>query len=555
MKRTLALLLSLIMICGMFAACGQSDTTDDPNKGQEENNTQTEPGTPDEVQTLTILHTAEPSILDVARFLGIADRTLFFNVLEPLTRIEDGVVVGAGAKSWDVSEDGLTYTFHLRENYWSDGQPVTAEDYVTALKRQADPNNAFAFASDYYSIKNFEAAFNGEASVDDIGATASDDKTLVLELGSLNVTLLSTADFFPLRADIAEKYGDTLGTEADKFLSCGPFTLASWTHNSDIKLEKNEKYWDADNIKLQNVTLNIIPDSNAQLASFENGTLDYLNVSDSDYVNKFQGRDDMSEILIPAGRTIMIVFNCEDSTFSNAKIRQAFSLALDRDSLAEVITNGTATPAYGLIPSECSVGDLNYRENVEEPLLAVKEANPDPKALLIEGMEEAGLGSDPSSLTVTLSWGATTAAARTYAELYQSMWQDALGCTIELEFNDNSTHMSNVGQGKYQMASTSWGANVEPQFQLSRWATKVGGQSRWINNEYKQLVSKAAQTLDEKERLDLYAQAEKLLIEDAAIAPVYFTANRRFYYNYIQGLNVNTFDTTGLTRIYTSGRK
>ena len=134
------------------------------------------------------------------------------------------------------------------------------------------------------------------------------------------------------------------------------------------------------------------------------------------------------------------------------------------------------------------------------------------------------------------------------------MWQDALGCKVELEFNDSSTHMSNVGQGKYQMASTSWGANVEPQFQLSRWATKVGGQSRWINNEYKQLVSKAAQTLDEKERLDLYAQAEKLLIEDAAIAPVYFTANRRFYYNYVQGLNANTFDTTGLTRIYTSGR-
>ncbi|MEA4919853.1 MAG: peptide ABC transporter substrate-binding protein [Clostridiaceae bacterium] len=555
MKKTIALLLSLIMICGMFAACGQKDSTEDNSKTDGQQSQTGDAVKPDEVQTISILHTAEPSILDVARFLGLADRSTFYNILEPLVRIENGVPAAAGAEKWDISSDGLTYTFHLRENYWSDGKAVTSEDYATALKRQATPANAFPFASDYYSIKNFEAVFNGQKDVSELGVTTPDEKTLVIELSTLNVSLLASTDFFPDRADIAEANGDAYGTEADKLLCCGPFVLKTWTHNSAMKLEKNEKYWDSKNVKLQNVTLNIIPDANAQLASFENGSLDYLNVSDNDYVKKFQGRDDMSEILVAAGRTVMVVFNCTDSVFQNQKIRLAFSLSLDRDSLADVITGGTATPAYSLVPKECSVGTLNFREKVEEPLTALKKQHSDVKALLVEGMEEAGLGNDPSKLTVKFSWGATTAVARTYAELYQQIWQQALGCKVELEFNDSPTHMSNVNQGNYQMAATSWGANVEPQFQLSRWATKVGGQSHWINEEYRTLVSKASQTADEKERLDLYAKAEKLLIEDAAIAPVYFTANRRFYYNYVQGLDANTFDTTGLKDIYTAGRK
>ena len=559
MKRAFALLLSLLMLCSLLTACGGNETAGGDEKEQETQSVQTgnpdgQP-VPDEVQTLSILHSAEPSVLDVARFLGIADRSLFYNVLEPLVRIKDGVPVPAGAESWSFSDDDLTCTFRLRENSWSDGQPVTSEDYAAALHRQADPKNAFAFASDYYAIENFEAVSTGEMDADALGIETPDDKTLVLHLTAPTPALLSSSDFFPCRADVAEACGDTFGTEADKTPCCGPFVLTEWTHNSALKLEKNEKYWDAESVLLQTVTLNIIPDSNAQLASFENGSLDYLTVSDADYVRKFQSRDDMQEMLVPAARTQMVVFNCQDDVFRNAKVRQAFSLAIDREMLAEVITNGTATPAYSLIPAECSVGSLNFRENADEPLLALQAQNSDPKALLQEGMKELNLGEDTSALTVSFAWGATTATARTYAELYQQMWQDALGCVVELEFNDSSTHMSNVNQGSYQMAITSWGANIEPQFQLSRWANKKGGQSQWQNADYNSLVSRASQTADEKERLALYAEAEDLIVTDAAFAPVYFTAQRRFYYDYLQGLTGNTFDTTGLAGLYTAGRE
>lgn len=565
MKRTLSLLLALTMLLGLMAGCNMSnpepmegdgsnppEQTDDAPKDNPD--PQPASGEKDADQYLNVLLSAEPSVLDVARFLGIVDRNLFSNIKEPLTRIKDGEVVGAGAESWEISDDGLTYTFHLRENYWSDGQKVTAQDYIAALQRQCDPANAFAFTSDYADIKNFDAIAKGETDPSSLGVSAPDESTLVIELERVNVSLLSSTDFFPDRADIAQQHGDTLGTEADKTPCCGPFALQSWTHNSSLELVKNEKYWNAENVFLEKVTYHIIPDENAQLASLENGSLDYLGVSTPEYVTKFQGREDMSEMMISAGRTVMVLFNCEDPVFSNAKVRMAFSLALDRDALAEVITNGTATPAYSLVPPDCNVGDLNFRENADEPLEAVRAANPDPKALLIEGMKELNLGEDPSKLTVKFAWGATTAAARTYSELYQQIWQDELGCTVELEFNDNATHMSNVNGGDYQMASFSWGANYEPQFQLSRWANKMGGQSRWKNEEYVSLVSQASQTLDEKERLDLYAKAEKMLIEDAALAPVYFTASRRFYYNYVCGLTGNTFDTMGLIGIYTSGR-
>ena len=555
MKRKLSLLLALMMIVTLFTGCNKALQNPDENMNDSSNKEQgqTEDGK-DTDQYLNVLIDAEPSVLDVARFVGVVDRNMFFNILEPLTRIENGEVVGAGAESWDISDDGLTYTFHLRENYWTDGQKVTAQDYLTALQRQCDPNNAFPHVSDYNTIENFVAISSGEADVSTLGASAPDENTLVLKLNAPNVALLSSTDFFPDRADIAEKYGDTLGTEASNMMCCGPYTLESWTHNSQLVLTKNDKYWDADSFDIQKVTMLIIPDSNAQMASLENGSLDYLGVSTPEYVEKFQARDDMDEMMLSSARTSMVIFNCEDSVFSNEKVRQAFSLALDRDALAEVITNGTATPAYSLVPPDCQVGNLNFRENVEEPLTALAKEVDDPKALLIEGMQELGLGDDPSKLTVKFAWGATTAQARTYSELYQQLWQEALGCTVELEFNDSATHQSNVNAGNFQMASMSWGANYEPQFQLSRWSTEMGGQSRWKNAEYVSLVTEASQTKDEQKRLELYGQAEELLICEAAIAPVYSQASRRFYYSYVNGLNGNTFDTTSFKGVYTSGR-
>lgn len=563
MKRSMALLLALVLTLALAACGGNNNQTNNSQNDQTQNTGNSDAGDAGDAQTtgaadadsyINCLLAAEPSSLDVARFMDTYGRSILMNITEPLTRIVDGVVTGAGAESWTVSEDGLVYTFTLRENTWSDGQPVVAGDYLYALQRQADPNNAWALAADMYSIAGFEAVFTGASDMSALGVEAPDDSTLVITLESPNSAFLSNTDIFPCRQDYVEQYGDAYGAEAANIIGCGPFNLVEWVHSSSLTFEKNESYWNADAVQLQKFTFNIIADTNAQMASFESGALDYINVANSEYIQKFSADSSLVSEPYSAARSYMLVFNCQDEVLSNSKIRLAFSLALDREILAEVITGGTAQPSTGLVPPECTVGSYNFREEAGDLIGALQEANPDPQALLIEGMEEAGLGSDPSTLAVSFAWGATTADARTYAELFQQMWQETLGVTVELVFNDSATHMSNINSGSYQIASTSWGANPEPQFQLSRWSTATGGQSKWINEEYCQLVNEGISTMDDTQRLELYRQAEELLVSEAAIAPIYWTGSIRFSYAYVQGFSENVFDTTGMMEMYTSGR-
>lgn len=548
MKKIISVLLIAIMSLCLLSSCGSEPETGGHGVGIDDRTTAAgEEAAERTGRHLNALLASEPSSLDCARFLGIVDRTILHSITEPLTRIENGIVTEAGAESCEISDDGLTYTFRLRENYWSDGQRVTADDYVCALMRQSDPANAWSFASDFFCVEGFEERYNGEDRA--LGAAAQDDDTLVITLNAPNPAFLSTVDIFPCRQDMVDLYGDAYGAEAESVLSCGPFTLESWVHNSVLEFSKNDLYWDAESVALDAFTDMIITDEGAQMASLENGSLDYAAVSAAEYAERFAARDDMYELDITTDRTNMLVFNCEDEVFSNTKIRQAFSLAPDRDLVVEIVANGLGTPAFGLVPTVCFVGDINFREVTPEPLKALAEEYPDPKALLIEGMEEAGLGSDPASLTVTLSFGGTDAAARTNAELYQQMWQTALGVTVKIDFNESATHLANVREGGYQIASVGWGSTYEPQFQLSRWATPTGGQSRWINEEYVSLVSDGAANTDDAGRLAAYQQAEALLVREAAIAPLFYNESRTFARSYVSGIPENPFDTTGMKTI------
>lgn len=548
MKKTITRILSLAFALSLLTACGSESQTDTQSEGSQAEEQNESPQA--EAQYINTFIASDPSTLDCARFLGVVDRVILHSITEPLTRIQDGIVTAAGAESWEISDDGLTYTFHLRENYWEDGQKVTASDYAYAMQRQADPANAWSFASDFFSIVNYEAVYNGEADASALGVTVQDDTTLVITLSEPNPAFLSTVDIFPCRQSDAEENGDTYGSEAGTILSCGPFKLDSWVHNSQLDFSKNDQYWDKDNVALDRFTNLVIDDEGAQMASLENGSIDYASVVSQEYAGKFDTREDIYKLEMPLDRTVMVVFNCEDEIFASEKIRQAFSLALDRNLLIEITNGGLGTPAYGLVPTVCYVGDLNYRENAPEPLKALESTVSDPKDLLIEGMEEAGLGSDPSALTVTFTYSDTSAKGRTDAELYQQLWRDLLGVEVEIDFNESAT--ANIRAGEYQVGSVGWGSTYEPLFQLSRWST--GGQSFWVNDEYAALVAEGAASMDEAARLEKYLQAEEMLVTEAAIAPVYYNASRTYAYNYVGGIPVNPFDTTGMKTYSVSGR-
>ena len=383
-----------------------------------------------------------------------------------------------------------------------------------------------------------------------LGVIAQDDATLVITLSAPNPAFLSTVDIFPCRRSDVETNGDTYGSEAGTISSCGPFKLNSWLHNSKLEFSKNDQYWDKDNVALDSFTTHIITDEGAQMASLENGSVDYANVTMQEYAAKFDARSDLYKLETATDRTAMLVFNCQDSVFANEKIRQAFSLALDRDLIIQITNGGLGTPAYGLIPTVCYVGDTNFRQVTPEPLKALAFTVSDLKALLVEGMGEAGLGYDPSTLSVSFTYTDVSAAGRTYAELYQQLWRDVLGVEVDIDFDESG--LSSIRAGDYQIGSVGWGSTYEPLFQLSRWST--GGQSFWVNEEYAALVAEGAASMDDAVRLKNYQQAEEMLVISAAIAPTHYNVARTYAYSYVGGIPTNPFDTTGMKTYYTGGR-
>lgn len=497
-------------------------------------------------QVLNCAWNQEPTSLDITKYAGASDLKVIWNIYEPLVRISKGKIVPAGAKSWSVSEDGFTFSFELVENYWSDGKKVTAQDYVDMLKRMANPDNLFAYASDYYAIKNFEKINSGELAVDEIGAKAISDKELEIMLEYPDSNFLASVELYPEREDVVSKYGSNYGYSADNMVCCGPFVLSEWNHNSNIKLIRNDKYWDNENISLDEVNLKIIPEDTTQYMEFKAGNIDYLSVSDENYVNEFRTNSNMKEENAQSAKTYMFLFNTKDSLMQNIKIRQAFSLSINREEICSSLDNGLTTPAYGLIPPTTMVGEYDYRESVNEPLNGLSTL--EPKQLLKEGLDE--LGVDENALSITLSCPSDS-NSQTLAEYYKQMWEKNLGVKIEINTQEFATYKSLIWSDQYQIATTAWGGSLEPKFLLSKWLPD--NQCQWDNEGYADTVNKAASCTDSKLRMEGYAEAEKMLIADQAIiAPIKYDGYSIFYYDYVGGTTNYPFDNVGFRNMSVS---
>ena len=555
-KKLMAVVTTFAVASALFVGCGGSDSA---SSGGDTTKIDSE-------QLYNGYLGAEPGTLDSSKCSDTYGNSILYDIMEPLTRLEDdkdgnGVLVAAGAEKWESNENGTVWTFHLRDNKWSDGQAVKAQDYEYGIKRSLDPKTGSPYAYLLTPIKNAEAVNEGKMGLQDLGVKAVDDKTLEITLSEPTPYFLSLTyqtPMFPLRQDIVEKNGEKYGSEKETLIYNGPFTVTDWTHNSKIVLAKNDSYWDKDNVKLQTINYPIMQDINAIYNSLENNSIDSAGVTKPEWRDRFAKNDKLENVRVVNQRVNFAFYNHKDTIFKNNNIRQAFSLGMDREEIANTIFNGIHEPAYGWVPKSITGdGEKEYRDVVAEPLKEIKDKNSDAKALLIKGMEELGLGSDPATLKVKFTLGGTDQWFRTFGEYLQQMYKKTLGVNLEIEFLEWPIFQSKVQKGEFQIGYMSWGAEFNDPISMLKLVTSDSTAilSGWKNEKYDELIKKASVEMDAQKRLELYKEAEKVLFDDAVLCPVVYTASNIFRYKYLKGVSDNPFSTAGSKHVYTQGRK
>lgn len=568
MKKWLSVLLAAVMVTSLTACGGSNGGGETANTENSSQTADAEPGEPDAEQVMNDYMSSDPTSLDISLRADSYSSGIINNTMEGLIRLEDQngeyVVAPGDAQTWESNEDGTVWTFHLGDNKWSDGEPVTAQQYVYSLQRSADPATGCPNGWFLSPILNYDAISSGEMAPTELGVKAVDDKTLEITLSATTPAFLEMTNgtvYYPQREDKMTEWGEKYGTEAEYTVYNGPFVLDEWTHNSKLVLKKNENYWNAANVTMETVNIMILSDVTAVTNAYQSGEIDYIGVSTQEWLDEFNADENSKYSTYTTANLMFNFYNTKDPVFSNAKIRKAFSLSIDHEDINEMCFGDLRVPTYGWVVPTISVGETNYREAAGDVLLEQKaelEAEgKTPLDLLLEGMEEAGLGDDPSTLDVTLSLAGTDDWFRTFGEYLQQVYKMELGVDIKIDFSEWGIFSENLSNGNYQMGYMSWEAYYNDPYDVlsvfySDWDQCSTG---WANEEYDALVKAGSTEMDEQKRLEDYIQAERLLLDDAVICPLVTSQVHSFYKNYVYGYSELGFSSNGYKGMYTSGRQ
>ncbi len=565
-KKVIALILTTVIAATtLFVGCGKEQPKTD-DKGT------TATTEMDKEQYFNYCFITDVKTLDPSKNDDTYGGMILTDTLEPLTRVivdKEGktVIEPAGAKSWDISPDGLTYTFHLNDFNWEDGQKVTSKEYAYSLLRTLDPATASTYPQLIYGIKGAQAYNEGTGKAEEVGLATPDDNTLVVTLEApmpYFIELTHFTLFVPQRKDIIEKNSSNFGAEANTVISCGPFRVKEWIHDNKVVLEKNEKYYDKDKVNLTQVNIKIIKEDEARMQEMYTGGLDQVDVVVQEWTDKFKQVDGLEQIEVMEPSVSYFIFNQTATVnnvklFSNAKIRKAFSAAIDRPKVINLIAEGTAIEATGWIPPKVDLAGDEFRKIAEfDPVTKILEEVKDPKALFIEGLKELNADPDPSKYEVIYTVGNTSARGKKNAEVYQQMFQEKLGIKFTIDQVESAIRSQKVSKLDYQMTQMAWiGDYNDPSTFMDMWNTKMPNfKTGWANTKYDDLIKKANSITDKAERLKLYKEAEKLLIyDDVVIAPVMFNKKNQFQYKYVKdAMQPNFGSTCELKYAYIQGR-
>ncbi|MBU8714705.1 MULTISPECIES: peptide ABC transporter substrate-binding protein [Brevibacillus] len=524
MKKSMFALVSSIAVLGVaLAGCGGGQQAAQPTSqpaqsGQAQGNAQPAPAEkPKEAQVLRWNLHSEPPTGDPGLAEDTTSAAIVKALFDGLTRIgPSGKPEEAVAEKIEVSPDLKTYTFKLRDSKWSNGDPVTAHDFVYAWKRALDPKTASNYAYQLYYIKNAEKANKGNGSLDEVGVKALDDKTLQVELANptpffLELTAFQT--YFPVNKKVIESSATWAG-DAKTHVGNGPFKMETWEHKSKMVMVKNENYWDKDSVKLDKIEFSMVEDENTELSMFENGEIDWAGAPLSSLpTDAMPALKDSGKLQVkPVGATYWYKFNTEQPPFNNVKIRKAFAYAINRQILIDNVLQANQQPAMGAVPPTMALNpDGYFKDNDLETA----------KKLLEEGMKEQGLSKLPP---VTLVYN-TSEGHKKIAEAIQDQWRKNLGVEVKLENQEWKVYLETMHEGNYQVGRLGWSGDFnDPINFLELFKEKDGGNNdtRWENPKFKELLNQSATEGDPDKRKAILREAEQIMMDEMPIMPIYF---------------------------------
>ena len=467
------------------------------------------------------LPTGEPVTMDPGVSYGDVELAILFNIYDGLTGIDQatGEVVPRVAESWEANEDSTVYTFHLRPDaQWSDGTPITAEDFVYSWRRVLDPNTLSEYVSAMYFLQNGEQIANGEMDLEELGVEAIDDQTLQVTLTGPMVffpRIAATWTYFPVPKHIIDEHGDGWTDTGEQGVSNGPFVMDQWNHDQDIILVPNPNYTTGDPVTLTRAEYRIFEDQSTQAyIAFENDELDYAAPEGPD-LDRILADPAVAETLIqfPLSNCFFLPCDTSNPPTDSVEFRQALYKAINREELAGTVLRDQYIPAYTIVSPDIP-GSLQD----ESPL---NESREEAVALL----EQAGI--DPATVELEITYQNSPARNKTVAEYLQATWQDVLGITVTLNPIEDSTYIDWRASRETQpfgVYTGSWGSDfVDPSNWHNQNFTSQADHYRthWVNEEYDRIVAEAVSNTNAEERAAQYQEAERIMVEEAPIIPMF----------------------------------
>ncbi|MEI0603452.1 peptide ABC transporter substrate-binding protein [Brachyspira alvinipulli] len=498
----------LIIIMSFITACSSSKTASSNDGISIFINTGPEPNTIDP----SINVTSDAVFYLIHTFEGLVEKD--FN----------GKLSPAVAESWEISEDGLTYTFKLRTNAkWTDGKPVTANDFVYSWQRVVDPATGSQYGYQHEPVKNAKAITAGDMPKESLGVKAIDDYTLEVTLEAPTayfLELLSFPTFYPLRKDIIDKYGDKWTLKADTYIGNGAFKLVERNRDESLVMVKNTNYWNIENIVPDKLTFVLMENETGSVAGVKSGNLHFARSFPRQDIKALQ--EDGLIVIKPRISSYYYCLNLTNDILKDVRVRRALSLAIDRNYIVEQVTMGGEKPAGALVPYGISDYEGDFRENAGEYIDVSKEGYAKNVEEAKKLMAEAGYPNGEGF--PVMEFKADPGIHVKIFEAVQQMWKENLGIDVTLTQEEWAVFLQTRYDRNITMARGGWNGDFDDpvNFMTLCVSYSPNNYSVYSNKAYDDMINEVMLSGDQKFRMETMHKAEEMLMKEEAIIPIYY---------------------------------